>query len=375
MKKLISLLLILILALSLVACGEKEPDDKPDDGGDKPVAGRVGYWDDVMDDPFSRRQYHFTYMYGGADALTDNMMDCFKKLGEKYNFTVDDFCSDGDGEKFIQAIEVEANKGQDGLFLQVDNTIMDRAYEVLQECEIPFIQLFNYFPLDEDGANYVQAVVLDQYYAGKKCMEWYNERYTDYWGNVDPNEICLLIIDYSTSPPLHQRTVGAQETFESIFPKECHVEIADCVSIGKGNAEAGYNLSSQVISAHPEYTHWFVFTVTEDIAQGVARYAEVYSKPENILICCSGSNVLPLEFAAGYEGVSWKVSYAVADICYAGITVTGLLALVDGRATPETLWLDDRKPGDKVTLMIVDAIMVTKENYANFKDEEWKKYQ
>lgn len=399
MKKILALLLAVIMVFALVACGSgddtktsaspspssspadsgKDDAEKPTDAGTDdetsapPVsAGRVGYYDDDVDH-FARDSYTFSYCYTAPSALSDNMIDCFKRLSKTYNFTLNEMNGNNDSEAYIQGIEVEYNKGVDGMLIDCDPTIMNRVYELLNELEIPYVALFN--PMaDADGKILGPSVVIDQERAGRDTINWYADRYKEYWGDIDESKLALLVINFSTSPAFQSRADGANEAFTERFPKGTVLE-ADAVAGGSLNTETGYDLTSQFISAHPEFDHWIVFGVAEDLAQGATRYAETTAKPENILITNSGSNILPLEFESGYDGTSWKVCYAVSDISYAGPAVTGLVAICDGRATMEDLWPEYKREGDAAAGFIADPIMVTIDNWSNFKEEMWALYE
>lgn len=402
MKKFLAIVLALILVLSFCACGNSSKDDgtkdtpntdtqtpdtetpdtnTPDDNAgsdntEEPTAsGRVGYYDDDVDH-FARDPYKFCYCYTSAGALNDNMMDVFTRLGKLYNFTVTEMNGNNDPEAYIQGIEVEVNKGTDGLLVDCDPTIMSRVYELLTELEIPYVSLFNPMIADSESMTIVgPSVVLDQARSGRDTIQYYYDHLEEYWGKIDMSKLALLNLNYSTSPAFQSRVDGSTEKFKELFP-DCAILEADGVTAGSLNAEVGYDLTSQVISAHPEYEYWIIFSCVEYYSQGAVRYAETTANPEKILITCSGSNVLPLEFESGYDGTSWKVAYAVSDICYGGPAATGLIAICDGRATEETLWQELKPEGstDVAASYVADPIMLTIDNWSNFKDEIWALY-
>jgi hypothetical protein len=69
-----------------------------------------------------------------------------------------------------------------------------------------------------------------------------------------------------------------------------------------------------------------------------------------------------VEWDAGYEGC-WVSSYAVYNYNYVVPALCGLIALVDGRATHETLWAEIRADGDKATAYVAGDQMITKDTY------------
>ena len=378
MKKFFALLLALIMALALVACGGDESSDG--DGGnsnsnnsstgDVTTDGRVGYYDDDVDH-HARDTYDFTYCFGTTNALNDSVLAALDRMSSKYNFTISEMSSESDGEAFIQGIEVASNRGTDGFLIDCDPTISNRAYELLEELEIPYVVLFTPFT-DDDGHNLAPCVMLDQQRSGYDSVSWYGERYAEYWGEIDDSKVALLNLNYSTNPALDERIVGSTAAFKEYFPNGKIID-ADGVTVGTLDAEGGYNITSQFMSANPNVEYWIIFACIEDYAQGAARYVETTQNPDNVLITCSGSNILPLEFESGYEG-SWKVCYAVSDISYAGPAICGLIAMCDGRATADTLWSDMRAEGDLAAQYVADPIMVTIDNYATFKDDMFKLY-
>ncbi|MCQ2451879.1 MAG: hypothetical protein MJ075_01930 [Oscillospiraceae bacterium] len=404
MKKLLSILLAMLLVVSLCACGataEKpaeetkpaetetpaaEPEtpaedaeapaddaEAPADDAEAPVAAGIGYVTDDVDH-WARDEYSFCYCYTSSGALNDNMMDVFRRLGKVYNFSVHEMNGNNNPENYIQGIEVEYNKGTDGLLVDCDPVIMNRCYELLNELEIPYVSLFNPMCPDQEALQVCgPSVVLDQARSGRDTMQYYYDRLNEYWGDVDMSKVALLNLNYSTSPAFQQRVDGSTEKFSELFP-DCAILEADGVTAGSLNAEVGYDLTSQIISANPQYDHWIVFACVEYYAQGATRYAETTANPSNILITCSGSNTLPQEFESGYDATSWKVAYAVSDICYGGPAALGLIAICDGRATEETLWADRILDGDVAASYIADPIMLTIDNWTNFKDDMWAIY-
>jgi ABC-type sugar transport system substrate-binding protein len=295
------------------------------------------------------------------------MMNAWEVLGGVYNFKVDRMSGEGDMEAYVQGLEVLADRGGvDGFFLDADPTIHNRVYELLEEFELPYVCMFN--PItDGSGAALAPTLALDQYQSGYDSVAWLIEHYTDYWGDsVDTGEIGLINLDWSTSPPLHDRCVGATDAFTDGFPGNGNIFDGDGVTLGNINNEVGYNLTSQIVTAHTEVKYWMVDACVEDFAQGAARAAETLGRDEStFLITDVGSVMLAIDWDAGYEG-SWISCYAISDYAYAGPAALGLIALVDGRATVETLWPERRAPGDKATVWIAESSIVTKDTYKEY---------
>ncbi len=370
MKKILALALAMLMALSLFACGAGGG------GGNEPgsnVASNDTPQEDLVDsgagfptddvDHKARDTYEFVYAFTASSALTDSMMNSWALMEDQYNFTVTESSGEGDQEAYMQNLEVVLGRGIDGVFLDCDPTIHTRCLELLEEFGTPFVCMFN--PMtNDDGAAIAPALALDQYQSGYDAIQYYCEHYQEWWGEVDSSKVGLLNLDWTTSPPLTQRCEGAADAFLATFP-EGQVVQADGVTIGNINAEVGYDLASQSIAAHPEIEYWMIIGCVEDYSQGAARYIETLPSQDNFLITTVGSTLLPTEWDSGYQG-AWKSCYAIADMAYAGPAACGLIALVDGRATVETLWLDRRAEGDLATIWIADSMIMTYDNYAGY---------
>jgi len=100
----------------------------------------------------------------------------------------------------------------------------------------------------------------------------------------------------------------------------------------------------------------------EILAQGAARALEAAEKDDKALVICIGGDSLMGEWNSGYEGC-WVAALHTFEMLYTEPMVCGLVAMIDGRATPETLWPDWVKDGDAYAQVVLDAIVLTHDNY------------
>lgn len=392
LSKILALVLALVMMLSLVACGGNsnkpandaaddtandsantestdntaDDSDTADNSGDSAASGTVGYVTDDVDNS-ARDKYHFVYCFTASSALTDSMMNSWKKMENRWNFDVEEMSGEGDSEAYVQGLEVVADRGDvDGFFIDCNPILANRVIELLDDFGIPYVCMFNPF-VDDDGHAIAPALALDQYQAGYDSVDYYCQNYGMYWGDdfdVNSDKIGCLSLDWSTSQPLTDRCRGSEEAFLKTFPNG-KIVVADGVTAGHINAETGYDLTSQLMTANTDIEYWIVNACVEDYAQGAARFVETLPSQDNILITTVGSTILPGEWDSGYDG-AFKSCYAIADMAYAGPAACGLIALVDGRATFDTLWAERRADGDKATIWIADSIIMTKDNYAGY---------
>ena len=85
------------------------------------------------------------------------------------------------------------------------------------------------------------------------------------------------------------------------------------------------------------------------------------------LICSIGIEELVNQWNAGYDGC-WAGCVAIDSELYGLPMISGLLALMDGRATQESLWSDLKNDGDLSAYYIVDATVMTRDVYLDYLD-------
>lgn len=391
MKKLIALLLALVMVFSMVACaggGEDKAEDKPAADSpaadspaapkdDKPAgpagpaqdptassdAGSVGYWDDDVDH-FARETYDIidVYMYPGL--LTEIIIACWETLGKELNYNMHSSGSNGDAEVYLQNLEAAGMSGKyDGFFLGGDATVGDRAIAIMEEIGKPYITIFS--PLrDESGAALAPCILLDGYSSGATCVQWFYDNYKTYWGDIDESKIALCNITFSIVEDIQSRADGAEAKFKELLPNNAIYDIDSVVS--GVSAETAYNEVTRLISGNPDVEYWWITTGIEDLAQGATRAVEALGKEGNVLVTTVGSDLFVSEHDNGYEGNVWVSCIGISNYIYAAPAAAGMVAMIDGRATMDTLWQEIRAEGDKATVWLSTSDIVTRENYKNY---------
>ena len=99
------------------------------------------------------------------------------------------------------------------------------------------------------------------------------------------------------------------------------------------------------MAAHPDVEHWFITTCLEDYAQGAAQAASSLNIEDKVLICSNGANILIPLFESDSAGSSWVAGIYYAQDIFCEPLVCGVIAMLDGRATPETLYPEWKAPG------------------------------
>ena len=402
LKKLTAVLLVSSMALSLTACsGEKgsataasasssagsgttssassssASSAKSGSAASNSAAGEadatVGTVDEDVDYA-AGETYKFVYICSDDQTLMQQMLEAYKALEKKYNFTIEYVPCEGVDEVFVTNLQTLVDRGDvDGLIVESNTSMSDALLPILQESGIPWINQFTEF-YDEDGNVATPTVIIPQWQSGYDSLEWICQNYKDYWGDVDPSEVGLINVDFSTSQPLADRTKGINDCFiEYGFPEE-NIFVTDSFALGEQywmTLDGGYQPTATTVAAHPEIKYWMMSSCLEYYAQGAARAAEDLGINDSMLISDVGSPLFIEETESGYEG-AWKCCIAINNYAYATPIILGLRALCDGRATAETLWPDKHDyfaDHDAYGTWRADYSIVTKDTYKDYLEE------
>ncbi len=86
---------------------------------------------------------------------------------------------------------------------------------------------------------------------------------------------------------------------------------------------------------------------------------------DRVLIVDVGSDILCSEWDTGYDS-SWTSCLAISNYLYAAPAICGLVSMMDGMSTPESLWPDMKKDGDVAAFYSTPSQMVTKDTYKDY---------
>jgi ABC-type sugar transport system substrate-binding protein len=333
---------------------------------EQPTTGTIGYINDQVDH-HARKTYEIAYVYYTSLQMCHDLFIAMQGFQEKLNINVTEYVGNNDADRFISNLETIAMKGADGIICIIDATITERAHEILEETGIPYVVLWNGIS-DAEGRNIAPVVMIDDRVNGASQVQFLFDHYKKYWGAIDPSEIGLLTLEYSVSPELTARSHGSKDKFKELLPDN-PTFVADMVSTGIG-ADYAHDQAVSIISARPDIKYWFAAGVVDEFGQGAARAAETLGKESNVLIVSSGANVIKQEWDNGYDGC-WVAAFAVSDYFWVAPPLAGVIALIDKRATSETLWKERREPDDICTKYKLGSgnDMLTKDNYKTLLDE------
>jgi ABC-type sugar transport system substrate-binding protein len=296
-------------------------------------------------------------------ALFLNIRDAMISMEPVLNVKITDYCANSDIDEMIQNIQIFADQGYDGYIIVIDASANMRIKEVLDETGLPYIDILNSVR-DENGSAIVHCIGMEGITVGREMTKWLFDNSEKYWGKIDTAKLGLINFTFSPNKDFHDRFEGNLAMFQELAPGNTNIFEADGVTGGL-NEETGYNLASAILAANPEVEYWFIPACLELYAQGAMRAAESLGMQDRVLITATNSEVLSALWDSGYEGC-WVSCVASAPYQYAAPALSGIVSLLNGTETVDSLWSSIRKPTDKLTFYEIGTEIVTKDTYKDY---------
>lgn len=395
MKKALSLFLALLMAVTLFACGQtsttsspaastapsaaasstaaasasaaQSPSASAAAGSSTDIsasANSIGFFKSGVD-PASRKTYNIVWAYPRQNVTMQNIANRLKDYEKMFNFKVTSYCANNDMDAYLQNVQIFIDQKVDGFIMVFDPATRMRFIEVLKEANKPVTGILNTVR-DDNGSEIIPVAGIEGVDAAGTLVQWLYDNHQKYWGKIDTKKIGLLDYNFSSNKDFNDRFKGAKEKFEKLLPGN-PVYAADGIT-GKLDEQTAYDLAATTFAAHPEVEYWFVTACIEQYGAGAARAAESMNKNKTVLVSDVGSDQLTGQWDKGYDG-TWVSCMAVSDYQYLVPPLCGLIAILDGKATPDSLWSAKRAKGDTVTFYQIPPVIVTKDTYKAFFDE------
>ena len=382
MKKAISILLAILMVFTLFACAAKQEEVSPEPSDSAPVsadntqdsaepsemidvtktANELGFFYDGVD-PQSRDTYDIVFGYPFTLLLNKLMAEAMRNFSDELNITITEMTSENDMDMFVLNLETYIGQGDvDGFVVVIDAAATERINEVLYESGVPYIGWLNSV-VDETGSELIPCIGLDDVTAGAITLQWLYDNHETYWGEIDTSKLGLMNMTTTVNIDLNERAIGSEAKFKELLPNNDQIFLLDGTT--ELTQDKAYDMASATFAANPDVAYWFVTSCLEMYSQGVARAAESLKMEDRVLITDVGSDILCSEWETGYAG-SWVSCLAISNYLYAAPTICGLVALIDGKATHESLWADQRAPGDLCTFYNTGNEMITKDTYREY---------
>ena len=329
----------------------------------------VDFGTDRLDDPWARDPYQLVYLIAFHSPFSRAMVETYIKIGERLNFTMESFDTNRDYDLLMNLIETCAGQDYDAMIIEGDYTIMDRIFEIVNEYDITFIPGLSPYIDAPTGRYRMASTVVDSYARGYMCMNYLLDNFMDLSSvDFDWDEVGIATIEYSVISDFNERVAGAEAALRERYPDlmaSNYFPLDTAAEATVISAEAGYNVVAATISANPQYKGWIIHSVVEDMADGGSRALEDLGYGSVSLVTSDSITILRPKWDAGYEG-AWVAGVDTPQIQWAHAQITGLLLMLEGKETPETLWPNLRGAGQDYTVIRLPFTMVERHTYVDY---------
>lgn len=281
MKKVLAMVLCLVLALSLIACGSQPEEEAT---SEQKVFGATFM---TMDNPF--------YV-----DLEEGIRSVVEANGDKLVILDPQF----DQSKQISSIEDWIQQGVDGIFVcPVDSAGITPALEEAKAAGIPVIDVDS--KCDEADLLLTQ-VVSDCVLAGRQC----GEQLVASMGETGK----VAMLTYSVVKPARDRAQG----FNEVISQYPGIEVVAQQDVDTCSIEGGLAVMEPMLQAHPEITG--VFCINDPIGQGAMAAIESAGKLLPIVSVDGSDECIELIEEGRYSGTAAQfpkeIGSTAANIMY-----------------------------------------------------------
>lgn len=338
-EKMIALLLALVMAFALVACGGQENNQTSGnkEGSDKILIGAI--YRDLTQTWFEKEST-------AAKATAD-------ELG------IDILIGDGqeDPAVLIDVLDSFITQGIQGLVINtcdqgLSQTILDKcAAAGIPVCavDVPLI--------DDNGTHIAPAVILDSYLCGQQTVEWLLNYVEENGGMKDPATTGFLILAMETATSCIPRADGQYDYFTEKCPDFPAANIFR-VDYGAGSTETGYDAAAATITAHPEIKTWYVVAANDEGVVGAARFLEETGMDQDAVCVGIDGYLASDEFKK--ESSPVKASAYLDSGTVAKVSVT---AVYENIVNGTEIFGEYKKDGEQFGTYPFGSVIVTKDNY------------
>ncbi len=288
-----------------------------------------------------------------------------KAWSERVNFTYTVFNANANADSFINTMAVLKQQGYDGMILNPEASYVDRVKKAAEENDI--LWLPGFVPLlDMNGNPVWSQESLGTKYQADLMINWLKDNYATYLGDIDTSKLGLISTSQSTVPVLKLVSDFCISNFKEAFPEAAaNAYEVDTVNFGF-DANAGYNSVAPFISSHPEVEYWFVVGSIEDVVQGACRAVDAAGLTANTVAISCGANLLKDSWESGTDTGCYKAGVYYSMEIYAEPLACGVVAMLDGRATPYTLWPEWKDPNQEYPVVTTASVILTKDTFSGY---------
>ena len=370
MKKILALVLALMLVFSLCACDKgggttnptSAPTAAPAPGGNdsQPAATGKAYPNcnadgsinldtiahyDAEYDYSKNPKFKVAYLVANSGPLYEQSADAYEHWAPLFNMEWAGFISaNGDSDMFLTNLQTAIDQGVKGFILDPDSTIFPAVVNLLNQ--YPDVCWMSQMSPPRDGetgdnvpvgGNLINNYVgFDNTEAGRQVtrvlIDWKNRTYPD----VPWSEVGFLMVDYTLSPPLHERNIGSHEVWIEAGGLEENFFVADTVSTGM-TMQGGLDAIGPVVSSNSKIKYWLCNGMFDDMAQAAASIFDQQGLTETSCVADFGGSALQMQWDAGQQD-AYRYAIFTAQNLYAEPIIGAVYAFLNGWATPDSIW-------------------------------------
>ena len=419
MKKILAIVLALVMVFALAACGGGGNTPAPSGGGSTPAtqapsgggtapSGRgtatsgggdaasgkaspncnpdgsvnldkVAHFDPEYDYSQNPRM-KCCYISSASGPLYQQSADAYEVWCKQLNLEWMGFSSaEGDNDMYMTLLQNQIDQGCEILILDPDNTIFPTVAALMDQ--YPDCAWMSQMSPARDadasapvvGGNLINpSVGFSHYDAGwqemEKLFDWFKATYP----NADWSEVALLSMDYSISPPLHERTQAGLDYWAQNAPAEAkdNAFVGDCAASGI-SLQAGIDVAGPIVSTNGNIKYWLVQGNVDDWAQGAAQVVEQAGLGDNSCVVTFGGSALQMQWDAGQQDC-FRFALFTAQTLYAEPIIGACYAFKMGWATPDTIWPswinnhDHGADGHTYASLRLPTVWLEPETYKNY---------
>ena len=311
-----------------------------------------------------------------ATTYTQMINDNFTKWGTVFNYEAVIYNANMDYDGYINQIQVYGDQGFDALLVGMDIALVPRIYDLTQELQIPAVGMPTAFT---DESNHITWPSVQQDDTANSTMgiEWLNDNYKNYWKEpLDQSKLGCIVITFSPVAGIDARVPGYRDTFKKMYPEAAdNYFLCDLVQNANGfSNQAANEMVAATISANTHISKWFICCCVDDWAVGAERAVESLNKNGDVLIVSCQADAFINEMSTNPVNSSYVAACALSTVELTGFCAANLVAILEGRATAETIWPEYIAQGDKYPCIYVKGTMITKDTYQDWIDKNSFEY-
>lgn len=288
--------------------------------------------------------YKLAYMSQASGPLNATAATAFEHWAPFFGLEWHGYVGcNGDSDMFMSQLQSMIDQGVKAIVVDPDNTILQAVAALFDR--YPDVAWMSRMSPSRDGmpgtpyigGNLINNYVgFDNFDAGVqqtlKLFEWLDEN----WPNAAKEDVGLIVLTLSTSPPIQERVIGAERTWlEAGYPAE-NFFVGDTVSTGM-NLQGGMDATGPILTMNSHIKHWLMVGNTDDMAQGgSAIFTQQGIIDTSCVVTFGGSSLLTQWDGGQYD--AFRYALFAGPLMYSEPLTGAVTAYLHGWATKDSIW-------------------------------------